>query len=157
MYVWRSLLKEGAVGKRRAGDSVDASGSIADMTNHPRLVSVVLEVADLKRSERLYREGFGLDLHSSHHDDDDRWIVGAHAAVSWTDGAFAHFALYAAKGGEPTTGAQVGFRVDDLDAAHERAVAAGAEVIHGPIAQPWGRSARYRDFDGNVVELTSAG
>ena len=133
-----------------------ASASIAGMANHPRLVSVVLEVADLARSERLYREGFGLELHSSHHDDDDRWIGGAHAAVSWTDGAFAHFALYAAKGGEPTTGAQVGFRVDDLDSAHERAVAAGAGVIHGPIAQPWGRSARYRDFDGNVVELTAA-
>ena len=137
------------------GNGVDASATIAGMTNQPRLVSVVLEVADLERSERLYREGFGLGLHSSHHDDDDRWIGGAHAAVSWTDGAFAHFALYAAKGVERTTGAQVGFRVDDLDLAHERAVAAGAEVIHGPIPQPWGRSARYRDFDGNVVELTS--
>ena len=126
------------------------------MANHPRLVSVVLEVADLARSERLYREGFGLDLHGSHHDDDDRWIGGAHAAVSWTDGAFVHFALYQAKDTGRTTGAQVGFRVDDLNAAHEQAVAAGAEVIHGPIAQPWGRSARYRDFDGNVVELTAA-
>ena len=137
------------------GNGVDASATIAGMTNQPRLVSVVLEVADLERSERLYREGFGLDLHSSHHDDDDRWIGGTHAAVSWTDGAFAHFALYQAKGVERTTGAQVGFRVDDLEASHERAVAAGAEVIHGPIAQPWGRSARYRDFDGNVVELTA--
>lgn len=125
------------------------------MTKQPRLVSAILEVADLDRSERLYREGFGLDLHRSHHDDDDRWIGGAHAAVSWTDGAFMHFALYTAKGSEGTRGAQVGFRVDDLDLAHERAVAAGAEVIHGPVSQPWGRSARYRDFDGNVVELTS--
>jgi predicted enzyme related to lactoylglutathione lyase len=131
-------------------------GSIAVVVKQPRLVSVVIEVADLERSARLYREGFGLELHSSLHDDDDRWIGGAHAAVSWTDGAFAHFALYAGKGAERTTGAQVGFRVDDLDSAHERAVAAGAEVIHGPIPQPWGRSARYRDFDGNVVELTSA-
>ena len=139
MYVWRSLLKEGAIGKPGAGDGVDASARIAVMANHPRLVSVVLEVADLERSERLYREGFGLELHSSHHDDDGRWIGGAHSAVSWTDGAFAHFALYAAKGVERTTGAQVGFRVEDLDSAHERAVVAGAEVIHGPIAQPWGQ------------------
>lgn len=129
---------------------------IAAMAPQPRLVSVVLEVADLARSERLYREGFGIELHGSHHDDSDRWIGGAHAAVSWSDGAFVHFALYAAKGAERTHGAQVGFRVDDLDGAHARAVAAGAEVIHGPIPQPWGRSARYRDFDGNVVELTAA-
>jgi predicted enzyme related to lactoylglutathione lyase len=127
------------------------------MVPQPRLVSVVIEVADLERAERLYREAFGLDLHSSHHDEDDRWIGGAHAAVSWSEGAFVHFALYAAKGPERTTGVQVGFRVDDLDIAHQRAVGAGAELIHGPVAQPWGRSARYRDLDGNVVELTSLG
>ena len=126
------------------------------MASAPRLVSVVLEVADLERSERLYREAFGLDLHRSVHADSDRWIGGAHAAISWTDGVFLHFALYAAKDPDPTKSAQVGFRVADLDSAHQRAVAAGAEVIHGPVPQPWGYSARYRDFDGNVVELTSA-
>jgi predicted enzyme related to lactoylglutathione lyase len=135
--------------------ALTSGSTIVGVATQPRLVSVVLEVADLERSERLYREGFGLVLHSSRHDEDDRWIGGAHAAVSWNDGAFAHFALYAAKGAERTAGAQVGFRVDDLDSAHSRAVAAGAEVVHGPIPQPWGRSARYRDFDGNVVELTS--
>ena len=117
-------------------------------------MAVVFEVADLDHSERLYREGFGLDLHASQHDDDDRWIGGRHAALSWTDGAFLHFALYAAKGAGRTSGAQVGLRVDDLDEAHDRAIAAGAELVHGPKPQPWGRSARYRDFDGNVVELT---
>jgi len=121
-----------------------------------RLVAVVLEVADLERSTALYRDGFGLDLHASHHDDDDRWIGGHHAAESWTDGTFVHFALYAAKG-PPTTAAPLGFAVDDLDAAHARAVAAGAEVVHGPRPQPWGRSARYRDPDGNVIELTEPG
>jgi predicted enzyme related to lactoylglutathione lyase len=48
----------------------------------------------------------------------------------------------------------VAFRVADLEAAHRRAVEAGAEVIHGPKPRPWGLSARYRDFDGNVIELT---
>jgi hypothetical protein len=27
-------------------------------------------------------------------------------------------------------------------------------VIHDPVPQPWGTSARYLDFDGNVIELT---
>jgi len=119
-----------------------------------RLVAVVLEVSDLDRSLALYRDGFGLDLHLDDHEGDDRWISGRHAATSWTSGAFMHFALYASKDGAATTRAQIAFRVDDLDAAHARAVAAGAEVVHGPKAQPWGRSARYRDFDGNVIELT---
>lgn len=120
----------------------------------PRLVTVVLEVADLDRSLPLYRDGFGLDLHDNAHDDDDRWIGGRHAAVSWTDGAFMHFALFQAKTPVPTTGAQVAFRIDDLPRAHEAAVAAGAEVVHEPRDQPWGRSARYPDPDGNVIELT---
>ena len=126
---------------------------MSDVSN--RLVAVVFEVADLDRSEALYRDGFGLALHRSLHDNDDQWIGGAHAAVSWTEGAFLHFALYAAKG-TPTTGAQVGFAVADLDAAQRRALAAGAGLIHGPVSQPWGRSARFRDFDGNVIELTQS-
>lgn len=124
------------------------------MESAPRPVAIILEVADLDRSVRLYREAFGIDLHVSQHDDDDRWIGGQHAALSWSDGAFFHFALYEEKDDGPTRGAQVGFRVSNLDEAHERAVAAGADVVHGPVGQPWGRSARYRDCDGNVVELT---
>lgn len=124
----------------------------------PRLVTVVLEVSDLERSVALYRDAFGLDLHiddhrGADHGDGDQWISGRHAATSWTDGAFLHFALYEAKV-EPTARAQVAFRVDDIATAHEVAVAAGAEVLHAPRREPWGTSARYRDPDGNVVELT---
>jgi predicted enzyme related to lactoylglutathione lyase len=125
---------------------------VVDSSN--RLVTVVLVVSDLDRAVELYCAGFGLDLHVGDHHGDDPWTSGRHAATSWTDGAFMHFALYASKDGAVTSGTQIAFRVTDLEAAHTRAVAAGAEVIHGPKSQPWGRSARYRDFDGNVIELT---
>ena len=128
------------------------------MSEPGRLVTVVLEVSDLDRTVPLYRDGFGLDLHLSDHTggdhgDDDRWISGRHAAITWANGAFLHFALYESNG-EHTSGAQVSFRVDDLDRTHTAAIAAGAEVLHEPRLEPWGRSARYRDFDGNTVELT---
>lgn len=58
---------------------------------------------------------------------------------------------------QTTSGAQVSFRVDDVERAHAAAVAAGAEVLHPPRTEPWGRSGRYRDFDGNVVEPTQPG
>ena len=123
-----------------------------------RLAAVVLEVSDLDRSARLYQEAFGADLHRSDHRGgdhgaDDRWISGADAAVTWEEGAYLHFALYKARVA-PTAGAQVSFRVDDIDEAHAAAVAAGAEVLHEPRPEPWGTSARYRDPDGNVIELT---
>lgn len=122
-----------------------------------RLVTVVLTVIDLDRSVSLYRDGFGLDLHIGDHEGDDAWTTGRHAATSWGVGAFMHFALYETKDGSNSSGAQVAFRVNDLDAAHRRAVGAGASVLHPPADQPWGRSARYSDPDGHVIELTQPG
>lgn len=119
-----------------------------------RLVAVVVEVRDLERSAELYRAGFGVALKpAKDHRGSDRWTSGLHAAVSWEDGAFLHLALYQAKG-DSTSGVQLGFEVADLEAAHAQALAAGAELLHAPRAQPWGRSARYLDFDANVIELT---
>ena len=116
----------------------------------------MLEVADLDLSAALYRDGFGIDLHNGDgHVDGDRWISGRHAAISWTDGAFLHLSLYQAKTEVRATAAQVGFDVEDLDAAHAKALAAGAVLVHGPRDEPWGRTARYYDFDGNVVGLTA--
>jgi catechol 2,3-dioxygenase-like lactoylglutathione lyase family enzyme len=121
-----------------------------------RLVAVVFEVSDIERSIALYRDAFGLDLHDSDHQGEDRWTSGHHGAVSWTEGAFIHFALYASKDGIVTSHAQVSFEVDDLDAAHQRALDAGVTVVHGPRPQPWGISARYRDGDDNIIELTQS-
>jgi predicted enzyme related to lactoylglutathione lyase len=123
------------------------------MSETRRLVAVILEVSDLERSTTLYREGFGLDLQSGDNGVDDRWIGGPHAELSWNEGAYLHFALYPAKE-KPTTGALVSLRVDDIEGAHAQACAAGAQVLHGPRDEPWGRSGRYEDFDGNVIELT---
>jgi len=120
-----------------------------------RLAAVVIEVADLDRSAALYRDAFGVALKApDDHGGGDRWVSGRHCATSWTDGAFLHFALYEAKTDDRTTHAQISFAVDDLERAHADAVAAGATVVHEPRTEHWGRSARYRDFDGNVIELT---
>ncbi len=119
-----------------------------------RLSLVILEVKNLETSLCFYRDALGVPLEGDKdHGGNDRWISGAHAAISWHDGAFLHFALYQSKG-VVTRGAQVGFPTDDLEAAHERAVASGAKVDHGPRDEPWGRTARYVDPDGNSVSLT---
>jgi predicted enzyme related to lactoylglutathione lyase len=118
-----------------------------------RLVAVIFSVADLDRSTMLYRDAFGVDLHPGDNGGDDLWTGGQHAEISWTEGAYLHFALYPAKE-RATSGAQISLRVDDIDVAHDRAVMAGATALHEPRNEPWGRSGRYQDFDGNVVELT---
>lgn len=124
-------------------------------SDSPRLVTVVLTVSNLECAMLTYRDGFGLDLHIDDHEGDDVWTSGRHAACSWRHGEFLHLALYETKvDTETTAAAQIAFRVPDLDAAHERALSAGVVVVHEPKVQPWGRSARYRDSDGNVIELT---
>lgn len=122
-----------------------------------RITAIILEVADLGVSAGFYRDLIGLDLHTGADNQaaGDRWISGEHSALSWSDGAFLHFALYQSKG-EVTRGAQVGFACDDLPAAHARIAAAGAPVIHPPRPEPWGETARYGDPDGNVVSLTQS-
>jgi catechol 2,3-dioxygenase-like lactoylglutathione lyase family enzyme len=119
-----------------------------------RLILLVLEVENLDASIHFYRDLLGIPLVSDlDHGGDDRWISGAHAATSWHDGAFLHFALYQSKG-VVTRGVQIGFPVDDLEAAHKRLVAAGVRIDHPPRNEPWGKTARYVDPDGNSVSLT---
>ena len=134
------------------------------MPESSRLVLVLLEVADVDRSTALYRDGFGIDLHEGADNEEagsgemvgDRWLAGRHAAHSWHDGAYLHFALYQAKSTQTTTQAQIGFLVGDLVAAHARAIAAGATVLHPARPEPWGATARYLDYDGNIVSLTQS-
>jgi predicted enzyme related to lactoylglutathione lyase len=123
------------------------------MTDKRRMVAVILQVADLDRSTVLYRDAFGVDLRPGDNQADDRWIGGRHSEISWREGAYLHFALYPASD-KPTERAAVSFNVDNIEDAHAHAVRAGARVLHSPRIEPWGRSSRYEDFDGNVIELT---
>lgn len=124
-----------------------------------RLTFVALSVSNLEKSVDFYRTVLGLPIHDTTHDEelDDPWYGGPHAAYSWTNGAFLHFAIYPSK--EParpeTTAVQIGFHVDDFDEVHERVSRSGIKVVQDPRAEPWGRTARYLDPDGNIVSITS--
>jgi len=111
-----------------------------------RLVFVGLHVRDFAASAWFYREAFGVELHSGQEPE-------PHAEVSWREGAYLHLALFPPSP-EVTRNVEIGFHVDELEEAHARAVAAGAEVVREPHDEPWGRTSAYRDPDGNLVTLT---
>ena len=111
-----------------------------------RLVFVALHVRDFAASAWFYREAFGVEFSSGQPPE-------PHAEVSWREGAYLHLALFPPDP-EATRNVALGFHVDDLEAAHARAVAAGAEVVREPQDEPWGRTSAYHDPDGNVVTLT---
>ena len=66
------------------------------MNDSPRLTFVALSVSDLEISIDFYRSILGIPLQDESHDAElnDPWYGGAHAACSWTNGAFMHFAYY---------------------------------------------------------------
>ncbi len=54
-------------------------------------------------------------------------------------------------------GVEVGLVTDDVPVAVQRAVAAGATLLHEPVRKPWGQTVAYvRAPDGTLVELCTA-
>ncbi len=105
-----------------------------------RLCFVSLQAKDLESVARFYRDVLGVPLHLG----EDY----PHFECSWNN-PYLHFAIFPSTNEQP----KLSFAVDDLDAAHARAVAVGAVVVSEPKEEPWGRSAEYRDPDGNIVSL----
>lgn len=55
-------------------------------------------------------------------------------------------------------GFEIGFKVDDVDAAFADLTTAGAAAVAPPTTRPWGqRTAYLRDPDGHLVELAQDG
>lgn len=71
-------------------------------------------------------------------------------------GNLGHDYVAAATSAQPL-GIEIGLVVDDVAAACERAVAAGAVLLREPTTKPWGQTVAYvRCPDGLLVELCTA-
>jgi len=84
--------------------------------------------------------------------------------VQADDGAIAHAelrrgdAVVMGGSGKAPVGAAPGLYLveEDVDAAFERATAAGADVVYGPEETEWGtKRARFRDLDGHEWSIGS--
>jgi catechol 2,3-dioxygenase-like lactoylglutathione lyase family enzyme len=121
-------------------------------------------VDDVDAAIAFYRDALGMTVQNDVANGEFRWVTlgGADAGAqlvlsepgagrSPEDGQALHRLL--AKG---VFGPYV-FTVADVDAAFERAQAAGAEVLQEPIDQPWGpRDCAFRDPAGNIVRINAA-
>ena len=117
---------------------------------------VVLVVEDLDRSLAFYRDHLGLSL---------RHRAGNFAQLETGRtrfGLFTRAAMAEALHQElepPTVGQaafELGFKVEDVDAAWNELTAAGVPGVTPPETRPWGqRTAYVRDPDGNLVELAT--
>ena len=116
----------------------------------------ILYVRDVERTVGFYERAFGLTRSFVHASGYGELETGA------TRLAFAAFELARSNGTEfaeprpdaPAPAVEVAFVTDDVPAAVERAVAAGAVLVSPPRAKPWGQVVAYvRDEDGFLIEL----
>lgn len=117
----------------------------------------IVYVADVRAAVAFYERAFGLAARFvSDEGDYGELETGA------TTLAFASAAMAEANGtpvqlpdpGKPAPGIEIAFATDDVPAAWERALAAGAVAIAEPATKPWGQVVSYvRDPFGVLVEI----
>ena len=96
---------------------------------------------------RFYHQAFGLDLPL-----DMGWIT-----FLSRDTAQKIELHTASEGGGGTELPVISIGVDDLDAAEAAVRLAGAEVVYGPVDEPWGlRRFFFRDPAGNLVNVVDS-
>ena len=92
----------------------------------------------------FYAEVFGLDLPL-----DMGWI-----AIAQSNKAQKIELHAASEGGSGTELPAISIGVDDLDATEAAARKAGAQVVYGPVSEPWGlRRFYFRDPAGNLINV----
>jgi catechol 2,3-dioxygenase-like lactoylglutathione lyase family enzyme len=123
-----------------------------------------ITVNDVDESVAFYRDALGFEVLNDVANGGFRWVTlgdshpGAqivlsapHAGRSQADGDVLQELL--TKGVLPV----IVFSSDDVDAAFDRAQAAGAEVLQELIDQGWGpRDCAFRDPSGNTVRIAQA-
>lgn len=115
----------------------------------------ILYVDDVRRTLDFYVAAFGLSVRFLHESGDFGELETGGTAL-----AFSSRALMRQLGKQPSTpdsGApcfEIAFVCDDVAAAVDRAVAAGASLVQAPEAMPWGQTVAYvADPEGFLVEL----
>ena len=108
----------------------------------------VLAVHDLERSSAWYRDVLGCELREA---EPGNWTFCRSGLVDFMLGRCPD-ALPASELGDHSYVAYL--RVDDVDAFHDRAVEAGAEILKPPTNEPWGmREFGIRSPDGHRFML----
>lgn len=125
-----------------------------------KLGYVILYVPDVAASLDFYETAFGLSrrfLHESgtYGELSTGETTLAFAAHSLAAANFPTGVIEASTSSKPL-GMEIALVTDDVQAAHRRALAAGALELVGPSAKPWGQVVSYvRCPAGTLVELCS--
>jgi predicted enzyme related to lactoylglutathione lyase len=124
-----------------------------------KLGYTLLYVDDVEGTMNFYERAFGLKKGFLHENQYGEMVTGeTKLGFVHHNTARAHgFAYKKLNPGEVAPGIEIGFITDDVDAAFNRAVKAGAIAACKPEKKPWGQVVSYvRDCNGLLVEICSA-
>lgn len=117
----------------------------------------ILYVENVARSLGFYESAFGFSRAFLHESGDYGEL-----STGVTKLAFSSKALMRQLGKAPGQAEakqpvfEIAFETEDVPAAYERAVAAGATRLQGPREEPWGQTTSYvSDKDGYLIEICS--
>jgi lactoylglutathione lyase len=120
-----------------------------------KLRYVILYVADVGATMDFYARAFGLELRFLHDSGDY-----GEMATGETRLAFSSIALMQSLGKQVAIAAperpsfELAFATDDVPAALDRALSAGAALVQGAMDMPWGQTISYvRAPEGTLVEI----
>ena len=116
--------------------------------------AVTLFVDDLAASTSFYERVFDLPVYVQ--DDDSAVFKFGDVLINLLRASEALELIAPAEVAGPEAGArmQITLNVDDVDAAAERVLSSGVELLNGPVDRPWGvRTASFLDPSGHIWEI----
>ncbi|MCV2360777.1 VOC family protein [Paucibacter sp. TC2R-5] len=121
----------------------------------------IVYVADVAASLAFFEAAFALPTRFLHESGSYGELETGATALAFVDHATARDSMggdYIAAGASKLPlGMEIGLVTDDVAAAFERAVKAGAQALTPPLTKPWGQTVAYvRCPDGTLVELCTA-
>lgn len=121
----------------------------------------IVYVSDVAASLAFFERAFGLARRFLHESGGYGELETGTTALAFAQHEVARSNLgrdYLAAGASSSPlGMEIGLVTDDVKAAFERAVEAGAQALAAPTVKPWGQTVAYvRCPDGTLVELCTA-
>lgn len=125
-----------------------------------RFSHAIYYVKDIQRAIDFYKKAFGIELKFAHEsgmyaelNTGESTLAFVHddlANENLPDGFIAHDLK------APPVASEIVFTVDDVEAAYQKAVKAGAIAVMPPKEKPWGQIVGYvRDPNGVLIEIAS--
>lgn len=120
-----------------------------------QLAYTILYVDNVQKSLAFYNQAFGLETRFLHESGDYGELETGNTALAFSSRTLmTSLGKNTSKANPQSPSFEIALTTDDVPAAVENAVKAGAQLISAAEAMPWGQTVAYvSDLDGVLVEI----